>query len=89
MIKKRKMKKPTKQQLYNTIEGLKNMIDMYEELLAEFKIKKIREEITDSSQYFGYKILKRHYQRDKENKFMAMLIDNEYLDLYGVGKDEK
>lgn len=83
------MNKPTKKQLYNMLAEYKNIIDVYEKILSEFKIKKVEERVEQSYLKFGHTILQRMYRQGKDIKYVAIHVDDEYLDLYGVDKNGK
>lgn len=89
MIKKRKMKRPTKQQLYDIIEEYKKIIDVYEKILNEFKIEKVKEETCRTPYSFGQTAIKRLYKQGEKHVYVAIMADDENLYLYGVGKDEE
>ena len=83
------MNKPTKKHLYGAIKELTKQIKIYENILEEFKIKKVREEITSSPYAFESMIIKRLYKRGEEEKFMWVQVDDEFVYLYGVDKNGK
>ena len=83
------MNKPTKKHLYGAIKELTEQIKIYEKILEEFKIKKVREEITSSPYAFGNIIIKRLYKRGEEEKFVYVHVDDEFVYLYGDDKNEK
>ena len=83
------MKKPTKQQLYDMLSEYKIMTNVYENILKEFKIEKVEEKVKPSMYHPGYMIINRLYVQGENRKYVAISVDNDYLNLYGVDKDGK
>lgn len=89
MSEKRKMKKPTKRQLYDMLAEYKKITDIYEKLLEEFKIEKVEEKVKLSMYQFDCMIINRLYVQGENRKHVAISVDKEHLKLYGVDKDGK